>query len=133
MSRLALRSLIAVAIALGAPPAQSGQKAPDIGGIIGAILNSAVINEAREEWRHRPPVDYNCLEAHNISADQLSGNGIGPNDPPVQRMFAQCARDAAKQTPASIAIAAPTGPYNPDFVDRWSCGRRGRPSRQPHL
>ena len=116
MSRLALRSLIAVAIALGAPPAQSGQKAPDIGGIIGAILNSAVINEAREEWRHRPPVDYNCLEAHNISADQLSGNGIGPNDPRVQRMFAQCARDAAKQTPASIAIAAPTGPYNPDFV-----------------
>jgi hypothetical protein len=31
-------------------------------------------------------------------------------------MFAECARDAANRPPATIAAAAPTGPYNPDFV-----------------
>ena len=50
-----------------------------------------------------------------MSADQLAANGIGPNDPRVQKMFGQCARAAEIQT-APIAAAAPTGSYNPDFV-----------------
>jgi hypothetical protein len=120
MSNFLIRFLGVVLTLLGvlgaAVPVCAGQNAPNVGGIIGAIINSAVINEMREEWRQRPSVDFGCLEAHNVSADQLATNGIGPNDPRVQQMFAECARDAANRPPATIAAAAPTGPYNPDFV-----------------
>ena len=120
MSKFVVRfswSSIAVAIALGAAaPSRAGQNAPDIGGILGAILNSALINQARQEWQHRPLVDYTCLQVHNVSADQLAANGIGPNDPRVQRMFAECARDAANQPPAPVTAVLRMNPYNPDFV-----------------
>jgi hypothetical protein len=107
---------IAVALVVGAAAsAQAGQNAPNVGGIFGAILNSALANQAREQWQHLPLSDYNCLEAHNMSAEQLAANGIAPGDPRVQRVFAQCARDAASQ-PSGLAVApAPTGRYNPDF------------------
>src|SRR5271154_566011 len=109
-------SAAAVAIAIGAAtPSYAGQNAPNIGGILGVILNSALANQARQEWQLRPSADFNCLAAHNMSADQLAANGIGPNDPRVQKMFGQCARAAEIQT-APIAAAAPTGSYNPDFV-----------------
>ena len=111
-------SSIAVAIVFGLTgwPAIAGQNVPNIGGILGIILNSALANQARQEWQSRPAADFTCLEAHNISADQLAASGIGPNDPRVRRMFAQCARDAANQAPASIAAAQPTGLYSSNFV-----------------
>jgi tetratricopeptide (TPR) repeat protein len=111
-----LRILSTLSAVLGAAPVCAGQNGPNAGGIIGAIINSAVINEIRDEWRRRPAVDFSCLEAHGVSADQLAANGVGPKDPRVQQMFAECARDAANRPPATIAAAAPTGPYNPDFV-----------------
>jgi hypothetical protein len=121
MSKLGVRSAwssVAVAIALGltGQPATAGQNGPNIGGILGIILNSALANQAGQEWQSRPSADFNCLEAHNTSVDQLAASGIGPNDPRVQRMFAQCARDAANQAPAPIAAATPTGLYRPNFV-----------------
>ena len=51
-----------------------------------------------------------------MSADQLAASGIGPNDLRMQRMFAQCARDAANQAPISIDAPTPTSPYRPNFV-----------------
>ena len=122
MWKLAIRSLprtVAIALLFGAgsSSAIAGQ-APDIGGILGAILNSALANQARQEWQNRPMVDYSCLEAHNQSADRLAANGIGPNDPRVQRIFAQCAQEAAsaaKIIPAPATIVS-SGSYNPDFV-----------------
>jgi hypothetical protein len=121
MSKFGVRtawSSVAVAMALGltGQPAAAGQNGPNIGGILGIILNSALTNQARQEWQSRPSTDFNCLEAHNTSADQLAANGIGPNDPRVRKMFAQCARDAANQAPASIATVAPTGLDRPNFV-----------------
>ena len=122
MSKSAVRSLprsLAIALLLGAgSPAIAGQAPPGFGGIIGAILNSALTNRARQEWQNRPIADYSCLEAHNVSTDQLASNGIGPNDPRVQRLFAQCARDAANAAKVAISplVTARSGSYNPDFV-----------------
>ena len=122
MSKSAVRSLprsAVIALFLGTgSPAVAGQAPPGFGGIIGAILNSALTNQARQEWQNRPIVDYSCLEAHNVSADQLASNGIGPNDPRVQRLFAQCAQDAANAAKVAISpvVTAPSGSYNPDFV-----------------
>ena len=123
MLKLAVRSLprtAAVALLLGAgsPQAIAGQAPPDIGGILGAILNSALANQARQEWQNRPVADYSCLEAHNQSADRLAASGIGPNDPRVQRIFSQCAQEAARavrDVPQPVATAS-SGSYNPDFV-----------------
>ena len=110
--RPAWRSLVvATALVATGHAADAGQNAPNlVGGILGAILNSALTNQARQDWQNRPPEDFNCLAAHNMSADQLADNGIGPSDPRVQRMFARCARDAANQAPPPIAVAAPSSP-----------------------
>ena len=122
MSKSAVRSLplsLAIALLLGAgSQAVAGQAPPGFGGILGAILNSALTNQARQEWQNRPIADYSCLEAHQVSADQLASNGIGPNDPRVQRFFAQCAQDAANAAKVTISpvVTAPSGSYNPDFV-----------------
>jgi hypothetical protein len=123
MSKSAVRSLprsVAIAILLGAgsPQAIAGQASPDFGGILGAILNSALANQARQEWQNRPIVDYSCLEAHNLSADRLAANGIGPNDPRIQRIFAECAKEAAnamRVIPAPVTTNSSSS-YNPDFV-----------------
>ena len=122
MLKSAVRSLprsLAVALLLGAgPPAIAGQAPPGFGGILGVILNSALTNQARQEWQNRPIGDYSCLEAHNLSADQLAANGISPNDPRVLGIFAQCSREAAnaaKVIPPPVITAA-SGSYNPDFV-----------------
>jgi hypothetical protein len=132
--RLVARSLcplLAVSFALGvAVSAHAGQNGPNIGGIFGAILNSALANQKREGWEHRPLADYNCLAAHNMSADQLAANGIGPNDPRVRSIFAQCAEEAANAPKAAISpvVTAPAGPYNPDFVvDGLSVGAAVNP------
>ena len=82
MARAAVRSLqwsVAIAFLLGAESlsAVAGQAPPDIGGILGTILNSALTEQARREWELRPIADYNCLEAHNMSADRLGAEGIG--------------------------------------------------------
>jgi hypothetical protein len=99
MSQFVKRTLsacVAITLLIGAepPPAIAGQALPQMGGILGAILNSALTNQARREWQDRPIADYSCLEAHNLSADQLDANAFGPNDPRIQGILAQCAREA---------------------------------------
>jgi TonB family protein len=117
MSKLVLRFLTVFAIALGpATPMQAGQRTPDIGGILGNILNSALANQSRREWQYLSAAENNCLETHNTSAHQLASDGIDPNDSRVQRMFAQCARDSANKPPIPSTANVPSGPYNPDFV-----------------
>ena len=88
MARAAVRSLqwsVAIALLLSAESlsAVAGQAPPDIGGILGTILNSALTEQARREWERRPIADYSCLEAHDLSADRLAAEGIGPNDPGI--------------------------------------------------
>ena len=123
MSGRAVRSLqISVAITFllsaGWPPAIAGQAPPDFGGILGAILNSALRDQARSEWQNRPIADYSCLEAHNLSADQLAANGVSPNDPRVQKIFAQCAQETARvaKTVLPTVVTAANGSNNPNFV-----------------
>ena len=122
MSKSAVRSLpwsAVIVLLLGAgAPAIAGQAPPGFGGILGVILSSVLTNQARQEWQNRPIADYSCLAAHNVSADQLASNGIGPNDPGVQRFFAQCAQDAANAAKVAVSpvVTAPNGSYNPEFV-----------------
>ena len=79
-------------------------------------MDSAIADETRRQWRNRPIAEYDCLETHNMSADQLAANGIGPKDPRVQKVLALCAADADKKVSVSPAVTAPTGPSNPIFV-----------------
>jgi hypothetical protein len=123
MARAAVRSLqwsVAIAFLLSGESlsAVAGQAPPDIGGILGTILNSALTEQARRQWELRPIADYNCLEAHNMSADRLGAEGIGPNDPGIQRVFAQCARGAASADTGILTPVATTSSAsdNHDFV-----------------
>jgi hypothetical protein len=131
MPKLAVRSLprsVAIALLLGAgsPPAIAGQAPPNFGGILGAILNSALTDQARREWQDRPIADYSCLEAHNLSAGRLAADGVSPNDPRVQRIFAQCADEAAIR--ARVAISPVVASHNHDFVvDGLAVGAAVRP------
>jgi hypothetical protein len=102
-----------VALLLGAAlePAIAGQASPNFGGILGAILNSALTDQARREWQNRPIADYSCLKVHNLSADRLAADGISPNDPRIQRIFEQCAEEAAK-----VNISPVLASHNHDFV-----------------
>jgi hypothetical protein len=93
------------------PPAIAGQASPNFGGILGAILNSALRDQVHAEWQNRPIADYSCLEAHNLSADRLAADGVSPNDPRIQRIFAQCADAAAKATVSPVVAS-----HNHDFV-----------------
>jgi hypothetical protein len=129
MSKLLLRTLwisLATTISLGvATSAHPGQSDPNIGGIVGVILNSAVADQARREWQNRPVAEYNCLAARNISAAQLAASGIGPNDPRVQGMFAQCGREASPVGGAKVSpvTTTTTGRHNRDFaVDGLAVG-----------
>ena len=123
MARVAVRSLqwsVVIAFLLGAQSllAVAGQAPPDIGGILGTILNSALAEEARREWERRPITDYSCLEVHSLSADRLAAEGIGPNDPGIQRVFSECARDAGSAAKGMLIPVAATSSAsdNPDFV-----------------
>ena len=123
MARVAVRSLqwsVVIAFLLGAQSllAVAGQAPPDIGGILGTILNSALAEEARREWERRPITDYSCLEVHSLSADRLAAEGIGPNDPGIQRVFSECARDAASAAKNMLTPVAATSSAsdNHDFV-----------------
>ena len=123
MSRAVVRSFqwfvaIALLLSAGSLSAVAGQAPPDIGGILGTILNSALTEQARREWERRPIADYSCLEAHNLSADRLAAEGIGPNDPGIQRVFAQCAREAASAAKDIITpvVTTSSASHNHDFV-----------------
>jgi hypothetical protein len=110
MSRLAVRSarvptvVALLAIALS-PPAVAGQAPPNFGGILGAILNTAMKEQVTAEWQNRPLADYSCLEAHNLSADRLASDGVSPNDPRIQRIFEKCADETAKAIALPVAAS----------------------------
>ena len=113
-------SLVAAAIALSVPIslAHSQQRLPGFFGIVGAIVNSAIVDSARREWQNRTFADYNCLAGRNLSAAQLAAQGIGPNDPQIRRLLYQCAharRYAPERTEpqASACCAASTSSPTP--------------------
>jgi hypothetical protein len=108
---LALSTVVALLLGPLSPPTFAGQAQPNFGGILGAILDSALRDQVRAEWQNRPTVDYSCLEAHNLSADRLAADGVGPNDPRVQRVFGLCADEAAKVTVSPVVAS-----HNHDFV-----------------
>ena len=129
LGKLCLRDVASTGAAV------AGQAPPDIGGILGTILNSALTEQARREWERRPIADYSCLEVHSLSADRLAAEGIGPNDPGIQKVFSECARDAASAAKGMLTPVAATSSAsdNPDFVvDGLAVGAAG-PSRQPCL
>jgi hypothetical protein len=113
MSRASVRLAIALLLGAGSPPAIAGQAPPSFGGILGAILNSALTEQARREWERRSIAEYSCLEAHNLSADRLAAEGLGPNDSGIQRVFTQCAREAAN---SAKGILTPIASHDHDFV-----------------
>lgn len=112
-------SLLAVTIAACAPiSAHSQQPIPGIFGVVGGIINSAIVDSARREWLNRPFADYNCLASRNLSADQLAAIGIGPNDPRIRRLLNECspARRWPERTEQQAVTALAVGPHNPNFV-----------------
>ena len=123
MARAAVRSLqwsVAIAFLLSAESlsAVAGQALPNIGGILGTILNSALTERARREWERRPIADYSCLEVHSLAADRVAAEGIGPNDSRIQKVFSECARDAGSAARAMLTPVAATSSAsdNHDFV-----------------
>ncbi len=116
---LALRLVFAAALVLwgSISAAESQQRLPPFFGIVSGIINSAIADSARREWQSRPVADYNCLGSHNLSADQLATNGIGPNDPRIRPLLYECAR--ARTSPRiepKLVTTLTVGPYNPNFV-----------------
>ena len=112
-----LKTFAAVGLLLAGLAPALGQGPPNFNGIFGAIWNFCLLAQARQGWQHRPLSDYSCLEAHGMSAEQLAANGVGPDDPRVQSVFAQCARDAANQAPMQpVTAAQATGPSNSNFM-----------------
>ncbi len=114
-------SLVAAAIALSVPIslAHSQQRLPGFFGIVGAIINSAIVDSARREWQNRTFADYNCLAGRNLSAAQLAAQGIGPNDPQIRRLLYECAhaqRFVPERTEPQHEAGMAVGPYNPNFV-----------------
>jgi hypothetical protein len=74
MLKLAVRSarvptVVATLVIALSLQAVAGQAPPNFGGILGAILNTAMKEQLTAEWQNRPLADYSCLEAHNLSAD----------------------------------------------------------------
>ncbi len=112
-------SLVTAMVALCAPisSARAQQRLPPFFGIVSGIINSAIADSARREWQSRPVADYNCLGSHNLSANQLAANGIGPNDPRIRRLLYECAHARASPRIEPKPVTTLTvGPYNPNFV-----------------
>ena len=118
---LALRLVFAAALVLcgSISAAESQQRLPPFFGIVSGIINSAIVDSARREWQSRPVADYNCLGSHNLSADQLATNGIGPNDPRIRPLLYECAHartSPERIEPQTSSTTLAVGPYNPNFV-----------------
>ena len=119
-------SLVTAMVALCAPisSAHAQQRLPPFFGIVSGIINSAIADSARREWRSRSVADYNCLDSHNLSADQLAANGIGPNAPGIRRLLYECAhaRTSPRIEPKPVTTLT-VGPYHPNFaVDGLALG-----------
>ena len=106
---------IAVAFFWTVSAAQSGQQIPGFFvDIFGGLINTAIVNAARRDWQTRPLSDYNCLARQGVSADQLANRGIGPKDPRVRQILAQCVVAAPLSVtpqPTDLAPAPNRGGY----------------------
>jgi hypothetical protein len=110
-SSISLRgALCVVALSVGAASApaiaQGNNQIPGIFGLFNGMINNAIIQEARQKWESVPLADYNCLSNRGVSVDELIARGIGPKDPGVRRILAQCATAPPDTRPADAAAAA---------------------------
>jgi len=112
------------------------QRSPDFFGIIGGLMNAAMIDTARKQWRTRPAAEINCLAGHGVSADYLASQGVAPTDPRIHNLVAQCdvslRSTPAQSEPALSRSAEAKTSYNPKFVvDAIALGAAVQPESDP--
>jgi hypothetical protein len=105
-------ALCAVAFSVGSASspaiaiAQGNNQIPGIFGLFNGIISNAIVQEARQKWESVPLADYNCLSNRGVSVDDLIAHGIGPKDPRVRQILAQCGTPPPDVRPAGAAAAA---------------------------
>ena len=116
--------------ALAVPAIAANRNAPDLPGlfgIVGAIMNAGVADEARRAWQKRPAADYDCLATQGSTAEQFASHGAGPMDQRVRRILSQCSQESPmaptlsafaglSPTPVAPSYALSNGPTHPDYV-----------------
>lgn len=89
---LMVATLLASGVAVTPPArAQDDGTAEAIGGILGAIIGAAMIDNARKAWQQVDPDVRDCLvQRYNISPNILANKAIGPNDARVADYVNSC-------------------------------------------
>ena len=85
--------------------AQGNNQVPALFGLFNGIINNAIVQEARQKWESVPLADYTCLSNRGVSVDELIARGIGPKDPRIRQMLAQCVTAPPAAPPAGEAAA----------------------------
>jgi hypothetical protein len=105
--------------------AYSQQQVPGFFGVFGGVLNSAILNANRREWKHISPSLRDCLASRGVSTDELAARGIPPSAPSVQRLLIECSQ-APADSPLPVAQeprpVAETGPQNRYTVEGLHLG-----------
>jgi hypothetical protein len=120
-SSISLRgALCVVALSVGSAPAPAiaggNNQAPAIFGLFNGMINNAIIQETRQKWESVPLADYNCLSSRGLSVDDLIAHGIGPKDPRIRQILAQCVTAPAHTYRPAAATAAAATEYIVDGV-----------------
>jgi hypothetical protein len=100
MSALAWsRGLIACALLAISGSISFAQNPSDMMGLFGAVMQRAIAEGARAEWKKVRPAELPCIEdqlqRQGSSTATLAQNGIFPNDSRVAAIRASCNRAAA--------------------------------------
>ena len=100
-NQLAKKRLYAFALGAGFafsslfPTSVIAQQNP-LGGIIGGLMNAAIMQSAQEEWRKVPEPRASCLVGqlrnNGLNVSALIQRGMGPNHPSLAQINFPCQR-----------------------------------------
>ena len=73
--------------------------------LFGGIMQNAIAEGVRSEWRRQPYAAIACLENSGVSVRDLMLRGITPDDPGVRAKLFQCQRDNARSEPVAPTVS----------------------------
>src|SRR5262245_12885765 len=101
---------------LSLPSAGAAQNINGVINMFGGLMQAAIIEGTRTEWRKVRPAELSCiqdqLQRQGASTDVLAQQGIFPNDGRVAGIRAFCAR-AAVAIPTQVPVPPTTQPTVP--------------------